>query len=266
VHRLWRLHRVMELSLACTLANKHNSTLSRVYRKVQTTLKTPHGTHKVLEVTVPRGAGKKPRVAWGGGIALRWQKTATLHDRPKEGDSYRSEIAQRLLAQHWEVCGAEEDCEVPHIRKLADLDKPGRKDKPPGVKRMARRKRKTWVVCRPCHEAMHYGEPKRHKSVAESTGELREIERLLRSAEGGGWKSSPRGEDARWPPTLLSVRFGGGPGEKAVMTSLAVYPTSCAAAALGAAHHGRSALCYSLPIRKYILSRCSLPCVWSVSV
>jgi hypothetical protein len=233
VHRLWRLHRVMELSLACTLANKHNSTLSRVYRKVQTTLKTPHGTHKVLEVTVPRGAGKKPRVAWGGGIALRWQKTATLHDRPKEGDSYRSEIAQRLLAQHWEVCGAEEDCEVPHIRKLADLDKPGRKDKPPGVKRMARRKRKTWVVCRPCHEAMHYGEPKRHKSVAESTGELREIERLLRSAEGGGWKSSPRGEDARWPPTLLSVRFGGGPGEKAVMTSLAVYPTSCLAPASG---------------------------------
>jgi hypothetical protein len=193
VHRLWRLHRVMELSLACTLANKHNSTLSRVYRKVQTTLKTPHGTHKVLEVTVPRGAGKKPRVAWGGGIALRWQKTATLHDRPKEGDSYRSEIAQRLLAQHWEVCGAEEDCEVPHIRKLADLDKPGRKDKPPGVKRMARRKRKTWVVCRPCHEAMHYGEPKRHKSVAESTGELREIERLLRSAEGGVGKALPVG-------------------------------------------------------------------------
>jgi hypothetical protein len=30
VHRLWRLHRVMELSLACTLANKHKSKLSRV--------------------------------------------------------------------------------------------------------------------------------------------------------------------------------------------------------------------------------------------
>ena len=31
------------------------------------------------------------------------------------------------------------------------------------------------------------------------------------------------------------VRFGGGPGEKAVRTSLAVYPTSCLAAALGGA-------------------------------
>ena len=30
----------------------------------------------------------------------------------------------------------------------------------------------------------------------------------------------------RWRPTLLHVRFGEGPGEKAVMTSLAVYPTS----------------------------------------
>jgi hypothetical protein len=115
---------------------------------------------------VPRGVGKKPLVAGFGGIELRWQKTATLNDRPKEVYSYRSEIEQRLLAQHCEVCGAEEDCEVHHIRKLADLDKPGRKDKPAWVKRMAMRKRKTWVVCRPCHEAIHYGEPKRHQSVA----------------------------------------------------------------------------------------------------
>ena len=30
-----------------------------------------------------------------------------------------------------------------------------------------------------------------------------------------------------------SVRFGGEPGEKAAMTSLAVYPTSCLAPAFG---------------------------------
>src|SRR5262245_46642202 len=68
VHRLWRLHRVMELSLGHTLANKHKSTLSKVYRKYQTTMATPHGTHKVLEVTVPRGTDKKPLVARFGGI------------------------------------------------------------------------------------------------------------------------------------------------------------------------------------------------------
>jgi hypothetical protein len=166
VHRLWWLHRVMELSLACTLAKKHKSKRSRVYRTYQTTMKTPQGTHKVLEVTVPRGAGNKPLVARCGGMELRWQQTAPLHDRPKEGYSYRSAIEQRLLAQQCEVCGAEEDGAGHHLRKLADLAKPGRKDKPAGGKRMAMRKRNTWVVCRPCHEAIHDGEPKRHQSVA----------------------------------------------------------------------------------------------------
>jgi len=166
VHRLWRVHHVMELSLTRTLANKHKSRLSTVYRKYQTTMVTPHGTHKVLQVTVPRGDDKKPLVARFGGIELRWQKTAILNDRPKEVYNSRSEIEQRLLAQCCEVCGVEDTCEVHHIRKLADLHKPGRKDKPAWAKRMAMRKRKTLVVCRACHEAIHYGKAERHKSVA----------------------------------------------------------------------------------------------------
>lgn len=36
----------------------------------------------------------------------------------------------RLLADTCELCGATERCEVHHIRKLADINKPGRKDKP----------------------------------------------------------------------------------------------------------------------------------------
>jgi len=166
VHRLWRLHHVMEHSLASTLANKHKCKLDRVYRKYQTTVTTPHGTHKVLEVRVSRGTNKPPLVARFGGIELRWQKTAILNDRPKKVYSHRSELEQRLLAQQCELCGVEENCEVHHIRKLADLDKPGRKGKPAWVKRMAMRKRKTLVVCRSCHEAIHYGKPKRHESVA----------------------------------------------------------------------------------------------------
>jgi group II intron reverse transcriptase/maturase len=165
VHRLWRLHRVMELSLGRTLTNKHKSSLSKVYRKYQTTMATPHSTHKVLEVTVPRGTDKKPLVARFRGIELRWQKKAILNDRPKEVYSGRSEIEQRLLAQCCERCGAEEHCEVHHIRKLADLHKQGRKETPVWVKRMAMRKRKTLVVCRSCHEAIHYDKPTRHKSV-----------------------------------------------------------------------------------------------------
>jgi Type II intron maturase len=166
VHRLWRLHHVRALSLASTLANKHKSKLARVYRKYQTTVTTPHGTPPVLEVRVPRGADQPPLVARCGGMELRWHKTAILNDRPKEGYSRRSEIAQRLLAQRCELCGAEEDCAVHPLRKLVDLHKAGRQAKPAWVKRRAMRQRKTLGVCRLCHAAIHYGEPKRHKSVA----------------------------------------------------------------------------------------------------
>ena len=54
---------------------------------------------------------------------------------------------QRLLAQRCELCGAEGRCQVHHVRKLADLNRPGRGEKPPWVKLMAARRRKTLVVC-----------------------------------------------------------------------------------------------------------------------
>jgi hypothetical protein len=80
--------------------------------------------------------------------------------------SGRSEIDQRRLAPRCERCGAEEHGEVHHLRKLADLQKQGRKATPVWVKRMARRKRKPLVGCRSCHEALHYNKPKRHATVA----------------------------------------------------------------------------------------------------
>jgi group II intron reverse transcriptase/maturase len=155
VHRLWRLHDVMELSLAKTLANKHKTSVHKIRRKYQTTMPTSHGAHKVLEVIHGQGPGKQPLVARFGGIELRWQKRTTLNEHPKDVYSHRSEVVQRLLAQECELCGSTDQCEVHHIRKLADLDRNDRKPKPPWVKRMAARRRKTLVVCRNCHEAIH---------------------------------------------------------------------------------------------------------------
>jgi hypothetical protein len=43
------------------------------------------------------------------------------------------------------------------IRKLADLEKAGRREKPIWVKQMAARRRKTLIVCRRCHQAIHAG-------------------------------------------------------------------------------------------------------------
>ena len=49
------------------------------------------------------------------------------------------------------------DLEVHHIRKLADLNRPGRPEKPPWIHLMAMRRRKTLVICRSCHENIHAG-------------------------------------------------------------------------------------------------------------
>jgi hypothetical protein len=70
----------------------------------------------------------------------------------------RSEVIQRLLCGKCELCGAKDaPVEVHHIHKLADIDRPGRRPKAPWEKIMAARKRKTLVVCRPCHEDITYG-------------------------------------------------------------------------------------------------------------
>jgi hypothetical protein len=110
-----------------------------------------------LAVTQERGDGKKPCVAMFGGISLAWKKDSILSDCPPAiYSSIRSEIVQRLLAQTCEHCGSETGpFEVHHVRRLADLDRPGRKDRPLWVKRMASRRRKTLVVCNRCHQDIH---------------------------------------------------------------------------------------------------------------
>jgi len=124
---------------------------------------TAHSTLKVLEVRQARGDGKPPLIARFGGIELRWQKKAILNEHPKEVFGTRSEVVQRLLAQVCELCGSTGDCEVHHIRKLADLNKPGQKERPFWVKRMAARRRKTLGTCRQCHEEIHSERASKHK-------------------------------------------------------------------------------------------------------
>jgi hypothetical protein len=152
----------MELSLAKTLADKFRSTVNKIYRKYRKTVEVPHGTQKVFEVVVER-RGKNPLIARFGGIELRWQEEAILDDQPKEVFNGRSEVVQRLLAEKCELCGASGACQVHHVRKLADLDRPGQGEKPPWVRKMAARRRKTLVVCQTCHEVIHRERPKRHE-------------------------------------------------------------------------------------------------------
>jgi hypothetical protein len=72
----------------------------------------------------------------------------------------RSEIIERLLHDTCEVCGSKEHIEMHHIRKLADLNKEGRREKPLWMKIMISRKRKSMPLCRRCHDDIHANRPK----------------------------------------------------------------------------------------------------------
>ncbi|MFF2964722.1 hypothetical protein ACFVT1_38920 [Streptomyces sp. NPDC057963] len=52
------------------------------------------------------------------------------------------------------MCARTGAMEVHHVSKLADLEKPGR-DRPEWADLMVRRRRKTLVACKPCHEGIH---------------------------------------------------------------------------------------------------------------
>ena len=159
VFRLGKLRWVMETSMLKTLAGKHKSTVTKMARKYKTVIDTPAGKRTCFQVTVHRDRGRKPLVARFGDIALKRKRTATLTDlSPVMASTKRNELIHRLLAGQCEICESTDRIEVHHLRKLADLNRHDRPDKPSWVHLMAMRRRKTLVICRPCHEDIHKGQ------------------------------------------------------------------------------------------------------------
>jgi Type II intron maturase/AI2M/AI1M-like, HNH endonuclease len=158
VFRLEKLRWVMETSMLKTLAGKHKSSVAKMARKYKTVIDTPSGKRTCFQVSVPRDKGRKPLVAQFGGIPLRRQRTAVLVDQaPNMASTKRNELVLRLLVNCCEICKSREDIEVHHIRKLADLNRHDRPARPAWVHLMAKRRRKTLVICRECHEDIHAG-------------------------------------------------------------------------------------------------------------
>jgi hypothetical protein len=160
VSRLGRLNWVMLTSMLKTLARKHSSSVSKMARKHMATVETPYGPHRCFQVSVESGGGRKPKVARFGGIPLRRRKDAVLVDSaPVLVPPRRKELVSRLLAGRCEMCGSTHEVQVHQVRKLADLARPGQHQKPEWVGIMARRRRKTLVVCAACHAGIHLGQP-----------------------------------------------------------------------------------------------------------
>jgi group II intron reverse transcriptase/maturase len=163
-NHLGKLKYAMETSLTKTLAHKLKITVSKVYRKYRGTQTVDGYPYKTLQVEVP--TKRATQVIYWGAIPL---KTVKLSHKPEPIDDAlpkgraqaRTDLIQRLQASQCELCGFEGQCEVHHVRKLANLKKrwQGRKEKPEWVKRMIAMQRKTLVVCKPCHRDIHAGRP-----------------------------------------------------------------------------------------------------------
>ncbi|MGB6162340.1 MAG: hypothetical protein WBF75_07170 [Pseudonocardiaceae bacterium] len=126
--------------------------------RFKTTIQTPVGPRTCFQASVERN-GRNPLVARFGGIPLRRKKNAVLTDRyPLPAIVRRKELITRLLAGECEMCGQTGTVDVHHVRRLAELDRPGR-SQPVWAQLMAKRRRKTLVVCSPCHDTIHARQP-----------------------------------------------------------------------------------------------------------
>jgi hypothetical protein len=132
--------------------------VSKIAAKHKAKIATPYGPRTCFQASITRDS-RNPLVARFGGIPLKRQRTAVLTDRsPVMASTRRNELIHRLLTECCEICDTREHLEVHHIRKLADLNRPGRRERPAWMHLMAKRRRKTLVTCRGCHQDIHAGQ------------------------------------------------------------------------------------------------------------
>ena len=158
---VWRLSQLgwdAQVSMLKTLAAKHKSTVTKMAAKYAAKIETPNGLRTCYEARIER-IGKQPLVARFGGIPLVRNRRATLVDlSSSHWITYpKKELVRRLLTRRCEMCGEPGPVTVHQARNLASLNKPSGQSAWAAL--MLEKRRKTLVVCRSCHDAIHDGKP-----------------------------------------------------------------------------------------------------------
>jgi group II intron reverse transcriptase/maturase len=154
VHRLNTLHWNALTSMLKTLAAKHHSSVSKMAARFKARIETPQGLRRCFEARIER-EGKQDLVARFGGIPLKRNKDAVIHDPVPVSVPYpRKELIHRLRKRWCELCGQGATVDVHQVASLARLGRPG-PGQPGWAAIMAGKRRKTLVVCRSCHEVIH---------------------------------------------------------------------------------------------------------------
>jgi hypothetical protein len=156
-HNLWRLATLRwnaETPTLKTLAAKHKSSVATMAARHNAKVITSDGPRTCFEARLQR-TGKKDLIARFGGLALKRDKRAVITDpAPAPVHPPRKELIDRLRRRCCELCDHGATVTVHHLATLAQLGKPG-PGQPAWAALMARKRRKTLIVCRPCHHYIH---------------------------------------------------------------------------------------------------------------
>lgn len=146
-HALNNFKYIMEYSMYKTFAGKYKCRTREVNKKYR-----QNGRFIVKYMTK---TGVKERVFYDGGFKRMKPTFKSECDNIPQTIYFagRTSLIERLKARKCELCGAEEDLVMHHVRKLKNLQ-----GKESWERHMIARKRKTIAVCRSCHKKIHDGE------------------------------------------------------------------------------------------------------------
>jgi hypothetical protein len=141
-------------SMLKTLAAKHRSTVTKTAARHRAAIETSDGPRTCYEARTKR-EGRKDLVARFGGIPLRHDNRAVIRDPgPVPVRPPRKELVHRLRERRCELCEHGATVAVHQVARLADLGEPG-PGQPAWAALMARKRRKTLIVCAGCHDHIH---------------------------------------------------------------------------------------------------------------
>lgn len=145
-HALNNFKYIMEYSMYKTFAGKYKCRTREVNKKYR-----QNGRFIVKYMTK---TGVKERVFYDGGFKRMKPTFKSECDNIPQTIYFagRTSLIERLKARKCELCGAEEDLVMHHVRKLKNLQ-----GKESWERHMIARKRKTIAVCRSCHKKIHDG-------------------------------------------------------------------------------------------------------------
>src|SRR6266705_637092 len=154
---VWRLRTLQwnaMTSMLKTLGAKHRSSVAKMAARYKAKIETSDGLRTCFEARKHR-EGKQDLVARFGGIILRQDRRAVIHDpAPAPAPHPHKELIRRLRRRECELCETGTTVAVHQVTGLKALGKPG-PGQPAWAVLMAKMRRKTLIVCAACHDWIH---------------------------------------------------------------------------------------------------------------